>query len=356
MSKEEPKVTVKKDTILKDYWNNNDCFADLVNAYLYNGENIISPDELVEMDTDMSSIVEFGKILEGVKGARDVLKTYKYSKKSNVAFVILGIENQCYIDYAMPARVLMYDAINYNKQIRRIKSINQKEDTKKKARHLVQAQFQSQDNKEKENSEFMSLTKKTDKIAPVYTIVIYYGDKPWDGPISLHEMFGQGAEAILPYINDYPLNLIEANDNHLVFHNKKNRDLFSILKIFFNKSISSAEKRKEAIQYVKEHSTKNDVIIAAARAAGSKLDYSKIQNDVKGEEIMCDFFDDLKNEGREEGRKEGREEGREEGRVEERVILIKNLMESSTYTSDQAFDALKIPENERDLIREKLAM
>ena len=350
MSNEKPKVTVTKDTVLKDFWNNNDCFADLINAYLYNGENVVSPDELVEMDTDMSSIVEFGKILEGVKGARDVLKAYKYSKKSNVAFVILGIENQCYIDYAMPARVLMYDAINYNKQIRKIKNIHEEEneELKKKEKDLTQEQSQSQDGKEKENSEFMSLIKKTDKIAPVYTIVIYYGDKPWDGPVSLHEMFDPEAEAILPYINDYPLNLIEANDNQLVFHNKKNEALFAILKILFNKSISSAERRKEAIQYVKEHNTRNDVIIAAARAAGSQADYSNISQDKKGEEIMCELFEDLKNEGRKEGREEGREE--------ERVVSIRKMIKNLDCTIDKAFDTLEIPEDERILIREKLAM
>ncbi len=30
--------------------------------------------------------------------------------------------------------------------------------------------------------------KRTDKFSPVITIVIYYGEEPWDGARSLHEM------------------------------------------------------------------------------------------------------------------------------------------------------------------------
>ena len=37
-------------------------------------------------------------------------------------------------------------------------------------------------------NEFLSRMKRTDKFSPVITIVIYYGEEPWDGARSLHEM------------------------------------------------------------------------------------------------------------------------------------------------------------------------
>lgn len=34
---------LKPDTVLKNYWNNNEQFADLFNAVLFGGEQVISP-------------------------------------------------------------------------------------------------------------------------------------------------------------------------------------------------------------------------------------------------------------------------------------------------------------------------
>ncbi len=49
---------LKPDTVLKNYWNNNEQFADLFNAVLFGGEQVISPDELEDADTEESSILE----------------------------------------------------------------------------------------------------------------------------------------------------------------------------------------------------------------------------------------------------------------------------------------------------------
>lgn len=43
---------LKPDTVLKNYWNNNEQFADLFNAVLFGGEQVISPDELEDADTE----------------------------------------------------------------------------------------------------------------------------------------------------------------------------------------------------------------------------------------------------------------------------------------------------------------
>ncbi len=38
--------------------------------------------------------------------------------------------------------------------------------------------------------EILSGIKKTDALIPVITVVVYYGEKPWDGATSLHGMWG----------------------------------------------------------------------------------------------------------------------------------------------------------------------
>lgn len=40
---------LKPDTVLKNYWSNNEQFADLFNAVLFEGKQIIKPDELEEI-------------------------------------------------------------------------------------------------------------------------------------------------------------------------------------------------------------------------------------------------------------------------------------------------------------------
>ena len=39
---------IKQDTILKNFWKNNDRFADLFNTFLFNGEEILKPDDITE--------------------------------------------------------------------------------------------------------------------------------------------------------------------------------------------------------------------------------------------------------------------------------------------------------------------
>ena len=55
-----PKKTqqLKPDTVLKNYWNDNGQFADLFNAVLFHGEQVIFPEELEELDTEESSVLE----------------------------------------------------------------------------------------------------------------------------------------------------------------------------------------------------------------------------------------------------------------------------------------------------------
>lgn len=51
--------------------------------------------------------------------------------------------------------------------------------------------------------------KRTDKFIPIITIVIYYGEKAWDGAVSLQGMLDI-PEDMKAFINDYKMNLVEA--------------------------------------------------------------------------------------------------------------------------------------------------
>ena len=51
---------------------------------------------------------------------RDVLKYLSAMATDNAAYLILGIENQSDIHYAMPVRNMLYDALQYEYQMQEI--------------------------------------------------------------------------------------------------------------------------------------------------------------------------------------------------------------------------------------------
>ena len=50
-------------------------------------------------------------------------------------------------------------------------------------------------------------------------IVVYYGEKPWDGAVSLHAMLDI-SEVLKAFVNDYKILFVEARENNLIFHNR----------------------------------------------------------------------------------------------------------------------------------------
>lgn len=95
------KNKVKPDTILKNFWKDNVRFADLFNAILFNGENVIKPEELEEADTDLSTVLKFNSHADTLQKVLDVVKKSAHG----VDFVVLGLENQQKVHYGMPLRV-----------------------------------------------------------------------------------------------------------------------------------------------------------------------------------------------------------------------------------------------------------
>ncbi len=46
---------LQPDTILKNYWSDNGQFADIFNAVLFNGKQVIKPEELIDEDPEEST-------------------------------------------------------------------------------------------------------------------------------------------------------------------------------------------------------------------------------------------------------------------------------------------------------------
>lgn len=213
MSESAVKNQVKPDTILKNFWRNNQRFADLFNTVLFKGNPVLKPNDLKEVDTDISSVVKFNGHVETVQRILDVVRKTAYG----VDFIIWGLENQEKIHYAMPLRHMVGDALIYLKEYNEIAAKNKKE-------------------KNYENTdEFLSALKREDRLHPVISLCIYYGEKEWDGPFSLQDMLIV-PEYLKPLVSDYKMNLIEVRKSaNLTFQNEDIKVVFDMIRCIYDK-------------------------------------------------------------------------------------------------------------------------
>ena len=352
------KDSLKPDIVVKNYWSNNEVFADFFNAVLFNGKQVILPEELTVSDTDNSVIREqHDGVLESVSGARDSIKIHKRSTAHGVELVLLGLENQERVHYAMPLRVMGYDHGVYQKQYNEnAKKVRAAFKKKSESRNELSDGYAKKDDVSGNGipvpetgtiseDEFLSGMRRADRFAAVVTVVVYYGEKPWDGARSLHEMLNI-PEPMRRYVNDYRMILVEARKNSLVFHNKNNRDFFQLLEIILNTAITKKEAKEKAIRYCEKNRTDRDVIIAAAGVTDTKLDYNALEK--KEGNTMCTLFEEIAKEGEERGKAIGEERGKAIGEVRTTVKNIKSVMETMKLTAEQAMEALRIPATEQE--------
>ena len=183
------------DTVTKQYMRENTVFADAFNFLLYDGENVIQPDKLKELDTTELAVPfavdnTDNRQAEAVQKYRDILKMTTVMTDDTAAYVLLGVESQTDVHYAMPVRNIIYDALQYGKQVTEISVRNRKKGNQTRR-------------------EFLSGFHRDDKLIPVITLVIHFGADKWDAPMSLHEMMAVTDKNLLKHIPDYRIKLID---------------------------------------------------------------------------------------------------------------------------------------------------
>lgn len=304
---------VKPDIILKNFWKNNEHFADIFNAYLFQGEQVIKSEDLIESDTDISSLVKFNGHAETLGKVFDVVK----KSANGVDYVILGLENQSKIHYAMPLRHMIGDAFSYLKEYKELEAKNKKY------------------KKYKTTHEFLSKFLKTDRLHPVVTICIYYGEDEWDGPHSLVDMLEVPKE-LKSLVSDYKFNLIELRKSEsLKFQNEDVRIIFDISRFIYNRDYDKINN----IYKEKTISPELGMVIGSITETQKLIDDS-LKLEQKGEELnMCKALEELEERGREKGRVEGRVEGaiRIYKKMEaSKEDTIKNIMEDFSLDKEAA--------------------
>lgn len=186
------------DTVTKEYMRGNKVFADAFNYLIYGGEQVVKPALLQELDTTEIAIPfaldeEESTTEEAVQKYRDVLKSTVIMQDAKASYILLGVENQTDIHYAMPVRNIIYDALQYGKQVSEVAK-----------KHKNQS-----DGKRHNRGEYLPGFYKEDRIRPVITLVIHFGADEWDGPLSLYEMMDLEDEKLLEFVQDYRIFLID---------------------------------------------------------------------------------------------------------------------------------------------------
>ena len=271
-----------KDSKAKEYLSDNTRFSEICNYVLFDGEKVIKPEDLKECDTtEVLSVFGIDKKQIVKQKWRDLLKRVSVKHTGQMYVILIGAEAQTDIHYAMPVKTMIYDALNYGEQVNEAKK-----------RHRKNKDYRSSD-------EFLSGFTLDDKLTPVITITLYLGTTQWDGPRSLAEMMPQMDERILPFINDYRINLL--NPLEITDFSKFEtglRPLFELLK-----NASDEEKLNDLITK-DETFTRVDVETVAAinLFVGTDIKYDEKEEVVN----MCKAWDDHKKLGIQEGIQQGR--------------------------------------------------
>lgn len=272
-------TTHQKDVSLKTFWRDNEHFADLFNATVFNGKQVLKPNKLTEMDTDVSATIQSKSYNESITRNRDVVK----KMSDGVEFNILGLEIQDKTHYAMPLRTMTYDALGYIKEYNDIK----------KHHKLNKDSFSS-------HEEFLSGINKSDRFHPIITLVLYYSESLWDGPTCLSDMMVSMPDNIKAYFSDYKLNLVQILDSDkYTFYNEDVRDVFNIARSIYNKDIDSI------FSEYKTRNVDNEVIklISVLSATPQIMNLCK-PNEQGAKVNMCKAMEELKAEWQGESKKE----------------------------------------------------
>ncbi len=155
-----------KDALEKNLFAYNGIFADLWNCLVIRRKkHFIRPEDLTDAPTELVSVING----DPVTRYRDILKCHRSDAGFSIAF--MGLENQTVSDDWMPVRVMGYDWMVYDKQIRHGAG--------------------------------------KPKLMPVFTAVLYFGyNEPWKAPRALSEYF-RFPKHLKRLFQDYAIRVIQ---------------------------------------------------------------------------------------------------------------------------------------------------
>lgn len=314
-----------QDTVTKVYMNRNEVFADAFNYYLHEGEFVIQPDQLHELDTT-ELIVPYGAdgVISPEQIYRDHLKQVVAMEDGKTAYLLLGIENQTEVQYAMPLKVLHYDIAQYVKQVEA----------------AARSHREAKDYRSHNRGEFLSGFYKDDRLLPVVTLVIFFSPDEWDGPRTLREMMQLSDSSLDPLLPEYRLNILAPSEMKEQDFSRFHSSLGNVLGI-----IKYSRDKNDLRQWTQKRD--GDIILGREEVnvlnacVNAKLE---VKEEEKMDVRMHNAFDDI------------REEGAQEREEQVQRSNIEKIMKAMHLTAKEVMDILEIPEEQRGKYLEALRL
>ena len=260
----------EKDAAGKQLYEIADVFADIANVLLFDGKEIIAPEDL-RPETPSSAYNGEGTI-HGQE--RDVAKVWV---KENVRIAFFGLENESQSEKDMPLRIISYDGAAYRQQLNRDKS--------RREAGLARERY------------------------PVITLVLYFNyEEKWNTAKSLKECINIPRE-LEPFVSDYKINVVDVawlSDETIA----KFKSDFRIVADFY----SQMRKNRDYVPTPAEVQNVKavlDLFTALSRAREFRELYiGNFEGDASNMEGFVEYFF---NRGKTEGEKKGKAEGKAEG-------------------------------------------
>lgn len=300
---------MKKDITKKRLEDHNDVFADIFNVLLFDGEEVLLEEYLVPMPTEGFSRMHGGTLRQGNRDVR------KADKRDGCYRLIFGGENQEGIDNTMPQRLMGYDFASYEEQIKNLVSKN----TNAGKPAVIKRIHDNQ------------------KLAPVITILLYWGADEWSTPLTLHDMLKfpfELEEKIKPFVADYPMNLIQISSLPDQVRRRFKSDFRLLAEFVFCKNDALK------LMLLSQDNTKKlhhpEELLDALSAVSKDIRYENMKKQIsqraeKEDVTMCVLADMLENKGIEQGIKRGIsaliQDNLEDGKMEPQILdkLVKHF-------------------------------
>ena len=287
-----------KDILLKDYFTP-DIFADAINAILYDGKSVVTPERMRTIDIETQRVEDENGNVTADTRLRDSAKVVEVD---DAIYCLFAIEHQSVEDYTMPLRIMEYDVREYLRQVKSNKGVQV-------------------------------------RIKPIITIVMYWKADKWNQPVSVKDMFDKNTVRWLEYnglggyIQDYRMHLFEPGTVKEEDLEKFKTELKDV--IAYVKYSKSTEALKDYNEKYKPDLTKSTVTLI------NELTNSKYVF-IEGKERldMCEAFEGLIEEGRAKGKAEELKE-----KYKSWVTLSNNLKKRGMSNPEIA-SLLGVPETE----------
>ncbi len=291
----------EKDITQKLLEDHNDVFADIINTLVFNGEQVIQPEELETVST-LSTYKMSGKMHSQ---ERDVLKVWKHGQ---IRIAMCGFENQTTMDADMPLRIISYDGAGYR------------------------AQLSDETSPEKERY-------------PVITLVLYFGKGKWKGPKNLlgRVKVPKGMEALL---SDYRINVFEIGQLSEAKIKQFTSD-FQVVADFVTqmqeeKDYTPSEK---PIRHI-------DGVMDLLQALTQNTQYTEsveVMQQMVQEKGEITMWDPLK-----EAKERGHQQGKEDGWMEACETMAKSMLQEAGYSKDMIIRVTKLSKNRIDELEKEV--